>query len=38
MGRTGTGGLAEMITDPGPFLRRVAEAGVTMSAFQGAVA
>lgn len=33
--RSGTGGLAEMLPDPGAFLKEVAAAGVPISAFEG---
>lgn len=35
MARTGAGGLAELVTDPGAFLQALAGAGVTLAAFQG---
>ncbi|HET6793297.1 MAG TPA: Gfo/Idh/MocA family oxidoreductase [Acidimicrobiales bacterium] len=36
MARPGAAGLAELIAEPGAFLRDVARAGVSMSAFEGA--
>jgi len=35
LARVGAGGLAELVREPGPFLRDVAEAGVPISVFEG---
>ncbi|HET9077042.1 MAG TPA: Gfo/Idh/MocA family oxidoreductase [Acidimicrobiales bacterium] len=37
LARTGAGGMAEMVGDPGAFLKELAVAGVTVSAFQGSL-
>jgi saccharopine dehydrogenase-like NADP-dependent oxidoreductase len=35
MARSGAAGLAELVPSPGPFLRDLAEDGITVSAFEG---
>ncbi len=35
LSRPGAGGLAELVDAPGPFLRELAPAGITVTAFQG---
>lgn len=37
LARPGAGGLAEMVGEPGPFLKALTGAGVTVSAFQGSL-
>jgi len=36
IGQPGASGLAELVSEPGAFLHELADAGVTLSAFQGA--
>ena len=38
LARTGTAGLAELVGDPGAFLKELAAAGVVVSAFEGGAA
>ncbi len=37
LARAGAAGLAEMVDEPGAFLREVAQRGITLSAFEGAI-